>query len=74
MLTKERRGEIAVLLLKRKIREEGIRLKPNDISRNIGTISKEVGIPHEELSSFMKVLLEEMFDEAIHMAFGKTGC
>ena len=62
MLTKERMGEIALLHLKNKLRNEGIRLKP-DMKRQIGNEAKELGITVEEAMQFAEVFVREMVEE-----------
>lgn len=61
-LSKERKGEIALLYLKNKLREDGIRLKP-DTLRQIGNTAKTVGIPFEEAKEFVEELVREMVEE-----------
>ena len=62
MLTKERMGEIALLHLKNRIRNEGIRLKP-DIKRQIGNEATKIGIPAHEAVAFVEELVREMVAE-----------
>jgi len=62
MLTKERKGEIALLHLKNRLKSEGIRLKP-DMKRQILNEAKEIGIPAEEAVEFVEGLVREMVEE-----------
>jgi hypothetical protein len=69
-LTKERRNEIAWLVLKHRIRKEGIRnLEPNDIRRELGNLAKATGASQEELKEFGKELLTEVLTESLEKAF-----
>ena len=43
-LTKERRGEIAEMLFKQAMIEEGIKLQPEETKRNIGNWAKKTGL------------------------------
>jgi hypothetical protein len=60
-MTEERKGQIALLHLKRKLREEGIRLKP-DMIRQIGNEAKALGITTEEATEFVEGIVREMVD------------
>ena len=62
MLTKERKGEIALLLVKGKMRNAGIRLA--DVKREVHGPAKELGIPPEEAMEFFEGLIRELVDEA----------
>jgi len=60
-MTDERKGQIALLFLKRKLKDEGIRLKP-DMRRQIGNEAKELGISTEEAVEFVEGLVREMVE------------
>jgi hypothetical protein len=62
MMTEERKGQIALLYLKRKLRDEGIRLKPG-MRRNIGNEAKALGISTKEAIEFAEGLVREMVEE-----------
>jgi len=61
-MTEERKGQIALLLLKDRLRSEGIRLKP-DIKRDIGNQATKIGVPIEEAVQFVEGLVREMVEE-----------
>ena len=58
-MTEERKGQIAYVLLKEKIAQEGIHLKP-ELNRDLGNLSKRTGIDLEELKSFAGILIDDM--------------
>jgi len=58
-LTKERRGEIAEILLKQAMLEEGIRLQPEETKRKIGNWTKKTGLSKEEIVLFLRPIAEE---------------
>lgn len=61
-MTEERKEQIALLFLKRKLRDSGIRLKP-DMKRKIGNEAKELGITTEEAMEFVEGLVREMVEQ-----------
>ena len=56
-----RKGEIALLVLKAKIRRDGVRLGPNH-RRETGNAAKEIGITFEEAMEFSEELIREAVD------------
>lgn len=72
MLTEQRMGEIALLLLKMKFRTEGIRIGKNS-RREIGNTAKEIGIPFEEALEFTEVLTKELMVETFSNKKEDTG-
>ncbi len=62
-MSKERMGEIALLYLKKKLRREGLNLKPN-MQRESANEAKALGISPEEASEFLEILATELFAEA----------
>jgi len=62
-----RKGQIALLLIKRKLRKDGIRLTPN-FRREIGNEAKTTGVPFDELMEFIEIMVREQVEEA----FAKT--
>ncbi len=58
-----RKGQIAFLYLKNKLREEGVRLSPN-LRRQVGNTAKAIGIPFEEAMEFAKIMVGELVEEA----------
>ena len=61
-LTKERKGEIALTLVKYKLKREALQL--DNIKRRLASASKELGINVKELSEFTEELIRETVDEA----------
>ncbi|MFZ2975197.1 MAG: hypothetical protein WA055_01030 [Candidatus Moraniibacteriota bacterium] len=57
-----RKGQIALLYLKNKIREEGVRLTPN-MKRQVGNTAKAIGISVEEAMEFTEILVRELVEE-----------
>ena len=58
-----RKGQIAFLYLKHKIREEGVRLTPN-LRRQAGNTAKAIGISTEEAMEFAENIVRELVEEA----------
>jgi len=58
-LSKERRGEIAEVLLKQYLFDKGITLRPEEAKREIGNLAKKTGLSKEELVSFLRPITEE---------------
>lgn len=58
-LTKERRGEIAEILLKQYLFDKGITLRPEDAKRELGNLAKKTGLSKEELNLFLRPIAEE---------------
>jgi len=63
-MTQERRGQIALLVLKEKMRREGVKVS-SSMRREIGNGAKCIGIPMEEASEFAKIMILELVDEAL---------
>lgn len=63
MLTKERKGEIAYILLKHKMQQEGVPLKSGELKRSLGNIAKATGIDEKELTEFAAGVVLELVDE-----------
>ena len=61
-LTIERKGEIALVLLKQKMQQEGVKITPNFL-RQIGSTAKETGLPPGELREFVELLTRELIEE-----------
>jgi hypothetical protein len=60
-MTKQRQGEIAYALLKAKAKKDGVRY--DLVKREIGQVSKEIGIKTDELMDFMRILSLELHKE-----------
>jgi hypothetical protein len=63
----KRQGEIALLLVKQQLREEGVRLTPN-FRREVGNKAKAIYISIEELMEFTELIVRELVEET----FAKT--
>lgn len=61
-MTEERKGQIALLLIKDRLRNEGVRLKP-DMKREVGNVAKKIDIPASECMQFFEDLVREMVTE-----------
>jgi hypothetical protein len=62
-MDEKRKGEIALVLLKYQIRRGEIRL--TDVSRKLGNLAKETGIPRDELKEFARIILAEFLKEVL---------
>lgn len=58
-LSKERRGEIAEILVKQFLFDKGINLRPEETKREFGNLAKKTGIPKKELNLFFRPIAEE---------------
>lgn len=58
-LTKERRGEIAEILVKQVLFDKGINLRPEESKREFGNLAKKTGISKEEINLFLRPIAEE---------------
>ncbi|MGB3921799.1 MAG: hypothetical protein WBL19_00755 [Minisyncoccia bacterium] len=61
-MSNERKGEIAILFLKERLRTGGIHLK--DVKRQFSSEAKLVGIEPSEAKEFMELITRELVDEA----------
>lgn len=61
-LSKERQGEIALMILKAKLHHEGVRIS-KDQMRDLGNMAKKIGVSPAELKQFMQPLVQELVDE-----------
>ena len=64
-LTQERIGEIALLVLKKKMRQDGFRLSSDNITQKTTNEANNLGIPAEEFAEFTKIILREMYEDTI---------
>ena len=62
MLTEERKGQIAIKVLKFKMFKDGIRLS-KDTPREFSNAAKELGVPVEEFKEFAKEITQECLDK-----------
>ena len=63
-MTEQRKGQIALLIVKHQLRESRIRLRPG-FNREIAHGAKQIGIPTEEAVEFAVDLYREATDEFI---------
>ena len=63
-LSKERLGEIAVLVLENKMKKEGMEVVPKELRSKVFNGAKELGISPVELAEFTKFGLAFLFAEA----------
>lgn len=61
-MTPERQGQIALKFLKKKLRDEGVRLTQNT-RREIGNVAGAIGISIEEAMEFAEILVRELVEE-----------
>ena len=63
VLTDERRGEIALALVKHKLRQSGVKISP-DYKREVCQWAKDIGIPEDEALVFYEELVRSLVDDA----------
>ena len=66
-LLKERKGEIALAILHDRIANEGLKLSPKNMKRDIGNLAKDTGVPFDEMMEFA----EEISRETLEKTFKK---
>ena len=64
-MSEERMGEIALMYVRRKIREEHVPMNAQEILRKAGNSAKELGLPVEEVKEFLSILMFDAFNEVI---------
>jgi hypothetical protein len=64
-LSKEKIGEIAMLVLQHKLEKDNIRLNPKEIKREIINISKKFRITPQEAAEFVGIILKTAFDKTM---------
>ena len=64
-MTKERKGEIALLIWKSYLKKKPISF--TDLKRELGNVAKEIDVPLNELEEFARELFKELLEET----FGK---
>jgi len=62
-MTEERKGEIALMLLRATLKEKGMYISPKEVAEKINGASNITGISVDELTEFTKPLLQELFIE-----------
>ncbi|HPC12633.1 MAG TPA: hypothetical protein PKX33_01815 [Candidatus Paceibacterota bacterium] len=66
-ITKEKMGEIALVILKERAKRERIP-NANELKRVLGNVSKDLGIPQKDLACFWVNLYQKIFEETISSA------
>jgi len=66
-ITKEKMGEIALVILKERAKRERIP-NANELKRVLGNVSKDLGIPQKDLAYFWVNLYQKIFEETISSA------
>ncbi len=65
-LSKERQGEIAMIILQHKLEKEGeLKLIPSEVKRQLHNSAKNLGIPASELAEFVKITLEKAYAKTV---------
>lgn len=65
-LSKERLGEIAMIVLQEKMERDGnIRLNPSEIKREITNSCKKLGITPQEGAEFVGIILKKAYDKCM---------
>lgn len=64
-LTKERKGELALIFLKEILENKGIELKPKEVKRSVKNMSKKLGISEVETAEFVLETTEEIFSDTV---------
>jgi len=65
-LSKERIGEIAMVVLQEKLERDGnIRLNPSEIKREVANTSKKLGITPQEGAEFVGIILKTAYDKCM---------
>lgn len=62
-LTSQRKGEIAIALIKIEMLKDGVKFHKNNLQRNLGEIAKFTGFPIPELKEFTRQIIQELFNE-----------
>ena len=62
-ITRARMGEIAILLIKDRMKKDGIRLG-GALKRDLGNTAKELSVPVLELHDVAEILTRELVEEA----------
>lgn len=66
-LTETRRGQIALMFLKFRFRQDGVRIG-HHTKRELGSTAKELGILVEEAMAFVEMMVRELVEETFPKA------
>jgi hypothetical protein len=72
-LSEERKGQIALGLVKAKFKRDGLRLSPN-AKRELGVLAQEAGATIEEMQDFIPELLPELIGSAFGLQKVSVTC
>lgn len=64
-LSPERVGQIALVALQSKLEEDGLKLNPKTVKREIANSAKRLGVPTHEMAEFAKIMLRKAYDETM---------
>ncbi len=64
-LSKERIGEIAMVFLQSKLEQDGIRLNPKEIKREIINGSKKFGFTPQEIAEFIEIVIKTAYEKTM---------
>lgn len=64
-MDEKRKGELAYILLKRKVAEDVHLRDIANFRRNLGNVTKDTGVPTDELLEFAELIVREVFEEQI---------
>lgn len=65
-LSKERIGELALVVLLDKLEKDGgIRLNPKEVRRDIANSAKSMSIPTLEMAQFVEVLVKAAYERTV---------
>jgi hypothetical protein len=63
-LSTERRGELAILVLRKKLRRDGFTLKDRgNIRRDLHNEARDLNVPIEELAEFVLFMTEQIYGD-----------
>jgi len=64
-MSQQRMGEIALMMLKMKFRDESLCMDPKKVMSSIADNAKKLNISTEEISQFAAIIFEELFTDIL---------
>lgn len=64
-MSEERMGEIALMYVRRKIRNDSLTLDPEKLRREIGNVAKDLSVSYDEVAQFTNNILLEAFNDVL---------
>lgn len=64
-MSEERMGEIALMYVRRKIRNDSMPMNPEKLRREIGNVAKDIGIGYDEAAQFSNNILFDAFNDIL---------